>query len=149
VVAACGYRHNSRLVQPGVECVDLRDDVIEIERADQRYIANVGDARQFERNDLCQRVVVEDIARLVADFAWAMSSASALGQTNVSRQAEKRDVNFRPVVAKVCAEESGDARICFEIHEFAVGAHSFGHFVVARVVHRCLHCVKGAPPKSR
>ena len=57
-----------RLVQLGVEFMNFCDDVREIERADQWDIADVGDTRHFERDDLGQGVVIEDVARLVADF---------------------------------------------------------------------------------
>ena len=67
----------------------------------QRHIADVGDTRHFERNDLGQRVVVEDIARLVADFARTMSRAGTLGEAQI---ADKGDIDFTPVEAEVRAD---------------------------------------------
>jgi hypothetical protein len=57
--------------------------------------------RAISKGDLGQRVVVEDIARLVADFARTMSRAGTLGEAQI---ADKGDIDFTPVEAEVRAD---------------------------------------------
>jgi hypothetical protein len=101
----------------------------------KRHIADVGDTRHFERNDLGQRVVVEDIARLVADFARTVSRAATLGEAQIGRQTDKGDIDFTPVVAEVGAEERGNSRERLDIHELAVRHDPTRHVVEHWFVH--------------
>ena len=48
--------------QSDVEGVQFLHNVIEVERADDRHITDIGDARQLKRDDLRLRVVVEHVA---------------------------------------------------------------------------------------
>jgi hypothetical protein len=72
-----------------------------------------------------------------------MPGAAALGQIDVGRQTEKANINLLQITAKIRSEESGNSGKGLEIHKFAIGTHSLGHFVVARAAHVCLHCFFG------
>jgi len=135
VVTACRDRNEPRLVQPLIELVDLGDDTCEVECARQRCIADVGDARQLERDDLGQGVVVEDVAGLVPNLARTVSRAGALGEAGVRRQTDECDINLPPILAQVGAKERGDSRVRLEVHVLAIRQDSLGHFVKLRLVH--------------
>ncbi len=107
VVAAGGERNGAGRFHLGVEALDARQSVHEVDRVD-RGIAEIGDAGELIGRNPTHMVHLAQEARHVADFARPVTGAGAVRGAAVPGHADEGDVDLGRVGHVRQAHEGGD-----------------------------------------
>src|ERR1700738_3744586 len=130
VITADRQRRYASRMNGSEEGDDFGERALQLEGPFDPGISQIGDADEVEGRHAGRLIDLADERRLVADVAWAVARAWAVGDATVERHADETDVDLIEPHAVGEAEEGRDsaiARLQLRIGQFQIALNLLDH----------------------